>query len=388
MKSVLLLGASGSIGTQSLDVIRQFKDRFVLAAFSVGRRTETVPSVIEEFKPEYLTVKSEEDAIRLRKEYPGMHIYSGDEGLLEIIRESGADLVINALTGYIGLKPTALTLELGKELALANKESLVMGGQYVMRLAKEKGIRVRPIDSEHSAIFQALQGNRHEDVEDLIITASGGSLRSRSREELADVTVADALAHPSWNMGKKITVDSATMMNKGFEVIEAHWLFDIGYDHIRTVLHPESVVHSLVEYKDRSVIAQLGVPDMRVPIQYALLYPERYDNHSERLSLEDIGDLHFRKMSYDRYPLLKLAYDTGKAGGNLGAVLNGANEAAVKLFLEEKISFLEIEELIFDAVSHFKKEGKYLPDPDLDEILDADHYAYQYVKKKALWDRH
>ncbi|MBQ5542054.1 MAG: 1-deoxy-D-xylulose-5-phosphate reductoisomerase [Erysipelotrichales bacterium] len=381
--SVVLLGASGSIGSQTLDVLRQYRDRFELAAFSVGRRTEIIDSVIAEFHPGFLTVKEEKDAEFFRRKYPEIRVYSGDEGLLELISQSGADMVINALTGYIGLKPTVCALECGKMLALANKESLVMGGKIVTDLAKKKGILIRPIDSEHSAIFQALQGNKKEQVEKLIITASGGSFRNRTRKELENVTVSEALAHPNWSMGKKITIDSATMMNKGFEVIEAHWLFDMDYDRIETVLHPESIVHSLVEYKDGAMIAELGTADMRVPIQYALLYPERMPNTTKKLHLPDIGSLTFREMSFERYPLLKLAYDAGRQGGNLGAALNGANEAAVKLFLEEKISFLDIERCVEETLEVFRKNGMYRKDADLENILESDHWAYRYVKEKV-----
>ena len=275
--------------------------------------------------------------------------------------------------------PTLNAIRRGVNVALANKEILVARGHIVMREAKEHNVDIIPIDSEHSAIFQCIKGYQHSEIENLIITASGGSFRHLSREQLKDVTLEMALKHPNWNMGKVITIDSATMMNKGFEVIEAHWLFDIDYDHIKTILHPQSIVHSLVEFRDHSMMAQMSVSDMRMPIQFALNYPERHVNNSKSLDLIKVASLNFGELSTERYPLLKLAYDIGKMGGNMPATMNGANERAVCLFLQGKINFTDIENMIFDTV----KNANYIENPDINDIIESDRWAQQYVHNLA-----
>ncbi len=381
-QKLIILGASGSIGTQALDVIEQYPQRYELCGVSVGSRTECLDSIIKKHDLKYITLKNNNELEYFKHKYPNIHFFGGDEGLLQLIDESSCDLVINALIGLVGLRPTIETLRKHKQLALANKESLVIGGKLVTSLAKENNILIRPIDSEHSAIFQCLQGNKISQVNRLIITASGGSLRNLDRDQLSKVTVKQALAHPTWSMGKKITIDSATMMNKGFEVMEAHWLFGIPYSQIETILHPQSVIHSMVEFKDHSIIAQLGVPDMRIPIQYSLLNPDHCPNTSNSLDLKSIGDLQFKQLSFERYPLLRLAYEVGEKGGNLGAVLNGANEAAVELFLNEKINLLQLEEYIQDTITLSLKENRFIDDPDEQQLIDSDLWAYHYVKEK------
>jgi len=378
LKYISLLGATGSIGTQTLDLIREHPDQYQLCAMSVGRNIELARKIISEFRPKLVSVQSKEDCDTLKAEFPsGVQFVSGDEGLVEAAVYDRADILLNAVIGSVGLLPTLQAIEAKKQIAIANKETLVTAGHIVMTAAAKNGVDILPVDSEHSAIFQCLQGEKMEDVERLIITASGGSFRDLSRDELHDVTVEQALNHPNWSMGSKITIDSATMMNKGLEVIEAHWLFQLPYNKIDVLLHRESIIHSLVEFEDRSVVAQLGTPDMRVPIQYALSYPERLPLRSaKRLDLVEIGRLHFEKMDMNRYRCLKLAYEAGEAGGTMPTVLNAANEVAVHAFLEKKVSFLQIEELIEKAL-----ERHIIVDhPDLAAIREVDEETRQYVR--------
>ncbi|MBR2826678.1 MAG: 1-deoxy-D-xylulose-5-phosphate reductoisomerase [Erysipelotrichaceae bacterium] len=375
-KKLVLLGASGSIGSQTVDIVSQHPDLFEITALSVGHNVAFLENYLKNNKPQHVCVADEADCLRLQKEYPQISFFYGAEGLMRLSELQNVDLVVNSLQGFVGLLPTLNALQHGYNVALANKETLVAAGSIVTEAARRNNVKLIPIDSEHSAIFQCLQGSKHSEINKLIITASGGSFRNLSREELGNVTLKQALSHPNWSMGKKITIDSATMMNKGFEVLEARWLFDIDYDHIETILHYESVVHSLVEFRDHSMLAQLGVSDMRVPIQYALAYPDRLVNNTESLDLAKLSELHFRKMDYDRYPLLRLAFDVGRKGGNLAAVMNGANEKAVNLFLNEKISFLDIERLIFQAVDNCC----FISDPSVDDIINSDRWAQQYVE--------
>ena len=379
MKNLILLGASGNIGTQTIDVVRQHPTEFTIEAMSVGERTEALRDYLRTSPLKYACVKNKTIAEQFQKEYPATRFFHGDQGLIEITSIEEGNWVVNALQGFVGLLPTINAIRHKKNVCLANKETLVAAGEIVNRELRENKVELIPIDSEHSAIFQCLMGNRKKDVNKLIITASGGSFRNLKREELKNVTLAQALSHPNWNMGKKITIDSATMMNKGFEVTEAHWLFDIDYDRIETVIHRESIVHSLVEFNDHTVMAQLGVSDMRIPIQFALTYPKRYPNTSEALDLVKVGTLHFEMMNYERFPLLKLAYDTGKAGGNLSAVMNGANEQAVRLFLNEKIAFTAIEELRFETVSR----AEYISNPTVEQIIESDRWAQEKVRQLA-----
>ena len=375
MKQVILLGASGSIGVQTIDVIEQHPDEFELVAFSVGKRVQIVRDVLAKMDVKEVCVMNKEDADALSLEYPNVHFTYGDEGLVHLASLDKGDIVVNALLGFAGLIPTLTAIEHKKDIALANKETLVAGGMFVKEAINKHGVNLYPIDSEHSAIFQCLQGNPHKSIKRLIITASGGSFRDKTRAELEGVSVKQALSHPNWSMGAKITIDSASMMNKGLEVIEAHWLFDLPFSKIDTIMHRESVIHSMVEYEDTAVMAQLGTPDMRLPIQYALTYPSRLPLESEPLDLLKLSTLHFEPLSYERFPLLKLAYEVGEKGGNLPAIMNGANEAAVAMFLEEKISFLEIEEYVHKAVHDLE----FIAHPTLEEVIASDKKARAYV---------
>lgn len=366
MKYVYLLGACGSIGTQTLDVIKKYRQKLKVIGISVGRNSKLALEIIKEFNPEIVCFRTKEQMEEFSS-YNGIKCY-GDEGLLEVASYHKYDneLLVNALVGAVGLKPTVYAINSGKNIALANKETLVMAGDQIKALLKEKNLNLYPIDSEHSAIWQCLQGEDIKEVKSLIITASGGSFRDKKREELKNVTKEDALRHPNWSMGSKITIDSATMMNKGFEVIEAHHLFNMPYDKIKTIMHKESIVHSLVEYNDLGIKAHLASPDMRGPILYALLYPHHLDYKGEELDLLKVNELHFSKLSHERFPCLEYAYEAGKKGGLYPTVLNAANEAAVKLFLSDKIKFLQIESII----------RKYLDmtydnlNPTIDEIIE------------------
>ncbi|WP_377889211.1 1-deoxy-D-xylulose-5-phosphate reductoisomerase [Alkalihalobacillus sp. R86527] len=370
MKKISLLGASGSIGTQTLDIIRMHPELFSLVAFSVGRNIEKAVEIVEEFQPKLLSVQQREDAESLRRSVSrGTKIVYGDEGLLEVACHPESTVLVNAILGSIGLSPTMSAIEQGKTIAIANKETLVTAGHLVTEAAKKHGSALLPVDSEHSALFQCLHGEKVEQMDRLILTASGGSFRDKTREELQGVSVEDALNHPNWSMGAKITIDSATMMNKGLEVIEAHWLFGTPYDQIDVLLHKESIIHSMVEYIDGSVIAHLGTPDMRIPIQYALSYPDRLEiRNAKRLNLWEVGKLHFEKVNFERFRSLKLAYDAGRTGGSMPAVLNAANETAVAAFLEGKIDFLTIEELVEQAL----EQHDSIQNASLDEILQID----------------
>lgn len=378
MKQIILLGASGSIGEQTLDVIRSHPEMFELVAFSVRSRLAAAYKILDEFKVRAICVKDEQDADEIRKKYPHLDIHIGDQGLLELAALPYGDTLVNALVGFVGLLPTLKAIECRKNIALANKETLIVGGKFVKAALREYGVSLKPIDSEHSAIFQCLQGNEHGSVEKLIITASGGSFRDRSRDQLQGVTVNEALSHPNWSMGAKITIDSATMMNKGFEVIEAHYLFDIDYDKIEVLLHRESIVHSLVQYCDHALMAQLGTADMRLPIQYALTHPARLPlMNSEILNLAEVGALHFEKADFDRYPLLGLAYKAGRLEGNACAIMNAANEEAVALFLAGKITFLDIETYVFKAVESIE----FIENATLEDIIRSDAAARAFVNE-------
>lgn len=373
MKNISLLGSTGSIGKSTLEVVAQNPDSFQVVAMAAGNNVDLFAEQIKKCQPKLVSVGNEPAARKLRELLGGSHpeILIGEEGLLQVARFAEAEFVMTAVVGSVGVAPTLAAIEAGKTIGLANKETLVSAGHLVMKAAKDKGVAIIPVDSEHSAIYQCMQGERREDVAKIIITASGGSFRHRSRAELANVTVEDALQHPNWNMGAKITIDSATMMNKGFEVIEAHWLFQLPFEQIECVLHYESIIHSMVEYKDRAVLAQLGTPDMKVPIQYALSYPERLPLATEPLDLLKIGTLHFAPMDEDRYPLLRLAYQCGKQGGTLPTVLNAANEIAVARFLRGEIRFLMIEEI----VERVCEQHDNTANPSLEEIQAADAWA-------------
>lgn len=376
MKTINLLGASGSIGTQTLDVIREHPSHFSLNAFAVGQNIEIAHQIIREFHPKIVSVQKKNEAEQLKSAYPSIRCTYGEDGLVEVATADGGDIVLNAVTGSLGLKPTLEAIKLGKTIAIANKETLVTAGHIVMEEAAKHHATLLPVDSEHTAIFQCLQGEDIKNVEKLIITASGGSFRDQTREELEGVTVEQALNHPNWAMGAKITIDSATMMNKGLEVIEAHWLFGIPYEKIEVLLHKESIIHSMVEFHDSSVIAQLGTPDMRVPIQYALSYPDRFPFMiGKRLSLSEVGTLHFKKMDLDRFRCLHFAFEAGKAGGSMPTVLNAANEVAVQAFIEGQISFLQIEDIVEKALLNHDN----ITQVDLETIIKVDQETRKWV---------
>lgn len=370
------MGSTGSIGTQTLDVISHMSEDFQIEGLAGGHNIALLMQQIKQFHPKKVSVANKSLAEELKLHIPStIQVYYGEEGILEIAAGTDADFVVSALVGSQGLKPTISAIEAGKNIGLANKETLVSAGHIVSELVKKHQVSLIPIDSEHSAIFQCLNGETLSEVSKIILTASGGSFRDRTREELSNVTVKEALNHPNWSMGSKITVDSATMVNKGLEVIEAHWLFKLPYSQIDVVIHPQSIIHSLVEFVDYSVIAQLGNPDMRVPIQYALSYPERLPSPTKPLNLVEMGRLDFKAMDLSRYPCLKMAFDCGKIGGSATTVFNAVNEAAVSLFLNGKISFLQIENVIYQAI----EEHQAIPFPTLDEIFEID----QQTRKRA-----
>ena len=378
MKKILLLGASGSIGKQSIDIIRQHKDRLCLKGVSVGTNIAYLKELLAEFDLEFVySIKKDADLISM---YPDVHFYFGEDGLEEIVKEENHDLLENALVGFIGFMPTLIAIKNKKDIALANKETLVAGGDIINAAIKEYGVTLLPIDSEHSAILQCLRGHNKKDIKRLIITASGGAFRDKTRSELQSVTLEDALKHPTWSMGNKITIDSATMMNKGFEIIEAHYLFDIPYEKIDPIIHPESIVHSMVEFNDGTIMAQLSSPDMRLPIRYALLYPgNEADGHVKHMDLSEALSLNFIPVDYNRYPLLKIAKDIGTYGGNFGALLIGANDEAVDMFLNERIKFNEIEQYIIKTL----KEAHFVKKPSVKELISYNKWARDYVKN--LW---
>lgn len=378
MKRLLLLGASGSIGTQTIDVVKQHPDELELVGAGVGKRVEYLKELLCEFNLKYAyTIDKNEE---LESQYPNTKFYYGDQGLEEIVQVEDYDLFVNALVGFSGFIPTLKAIENHKDIALANKETLVAGGDIVNEALKRNGVKLFPIDSEHSAIQQSLQGNNPEDVRRLILTASGGSFRNKTREELLNVTLQDALNHPNWSMGSKITIDSATMMNKGFEIMEAHHLFNMPYDKIDVLIHYESVIHSMVEYNDGSIINQIGAPDMRLPIKYALLYPRHLeDTNNNYCDLAKIGTLHFKDIDYARYPLVKIAKEIGKLGGNFGAILIGANDEAVDLFLHKRIKFIDIETCIIKTL----KEAKFIKNPTAQDLVNSHSWAKQMVDD--LW---
>lgn len=377
MKRILLLGATGSIGLQTVDVIEQHPDQFTLVGICAGNQVDVMNEIIKKHPSiQIVGIGNENKANLIQHD----HVVSGKDCMVECIQNCEYDLLVNAVVGFRGLKPTLASLEKGIDVALANKESLVAGGVLVREALEKTNTKLYPIDSEHSAIFQCLQGNDTREVKRLIITASGGSFRDKTRDELQDVTVEQTLKHPNWSMGKRITVDSATMVNKGFEVIEAHFLFDLSYDKIGVVLHKESIVHSMVEYQDHAILAQLGSADMRLPIQYALCYPQRPVLCEDKpLDMTKTLDLHFKEMDFVRYPMLKKAYEIGVKEGNLGAIFNGADEQAVELFLEKKISFLQIEESIEKALDALE----YIEHPNYQQLEDSDLQAREFVRK--LW---
>ena len=381
MKTLSLLGSTGSIGKNVLAVVRLYPDRFRIAGLSAGKNIKELAAQVREFTPECISVADESSVAPLAEMLPPEYrerIFWGDKGNRKIATLASVDMVISAVVGAVGLLPTLDAIAAGKDIGLANKETLVMAGRLVIKAVRESGVALLPIDSEHSAIFQALEAGRRRDVGMIILTASGGPFRTMAKEDLKQVIPAQALDHPNWDMGRKISIDSATLMNKGLEVIEAHWLFDVDAENIRVVVHPQSIVHSLVEFIDGSVVAQLGIPDMRIPIAYALSYPERIELGLSRLSLSDCGNLSFEKPDYERFPALKLAFKVMAEGGVKPAVLNAANEIAVAAFLDEKIGFTDITALVAEVLDSFETGD----DLDLDAILAADARARELTLEK------
>ena len=379
MKNLVVLGSTGSIGTQTLDVVREHPDLFHVSVLVANRSDELLEKQIEEFQPQLAVLSDEEAYSRLRQRYSGKtELAGGRQAVIEAAAYPEAQVVVTSLMGFAGLEPTLAALEAGKDIALANKETLVVAGELVMAKAKELGRAILPVDSEHCALFQCLQGQDRKAVEKLILTASGGPFRGRRAEELTSVSKKDVLAHPTWNMGQKITVDSASLVNKGLEVIEARWLYDVSYDQIQVVVHPQSIVHSMVQYQDGTVMAQLGCTDMRLPIQYALTYPDRVASHFPRVDFYELEKLTFEKPDMETFRGLKLAFEAGRTGGTMPCIMNGANEVAVEAFLKGQAGFLDIYRLIEKAMEAGQVEYK----PDLEQLLAADKWARDYTRKQ------
>ena len=379
MKKIAILGSTGSIGTQTLDIVRE-QGGIQVVAMAAGSNISLLEAQMREFKPSLVSVWDEKKASELRTNTKdlGIKIVSGMEGLLEVSVIPESEILVTAIVGMLGIRPTIAAIKAGKKIALANKETLVTAGHIIIPLAKEYKVPILPVDSEHSAIFQSLQGAGDNKISRILLTASGGPFRGRKADELKNIQVEDALKHPNWSMGRKITIDSSTLVNKGLEVMEAKWLFDVALDQIQVVVHPQSVIHSAVEYQDGAVIAQLGTPDMRLPIQYALYYPERRNLSGRRLDLFEIADLTFEKPDTDTFRGLALAYQAMEKGGNIPTVYNAANEKAVSLFLDRKISYPEITELIEACMEN----AEFIDHPDVDEILGTEAAAYEFIEKK------
>lgn len=379
MKNIAILGSTGSIGTQTLDVARKNEDLRVVAV-SAGKSVEKLEEQIREFHPILAAVWDEKAArdLKTRIADTDTKVVSGMEGLLELASMPESDILVTAIVGMIGIRPTMEGIRAGKDIALANKETLVTAGHLIMPMAREYGVSILPVDSEHSAIFQAIHGEENKEIHKLLITASGGPFRGRTTEELRNVTVADTLKHPNWVMGRKITVDSATLVNKGLEVMEARWLFDMDLDHIQVVVQPQSIIHSMVEFKDGAIMAQLGTPDMRLPIQYALYYPHRRYLDGDRLDFTKLREITFEVPDMETFRGLPMAIQASREGGSMPTVFNAANEFAVKKFLEEKIGFLDIYEIIAQSMERHKK----IAHPDLDEILSVEQDTYQWIESR------
>lgn len=379
MKNVAVIGSTGSIGTQTLDIARANDDLNVVA-LAAGRNTKLLEAQAREFNPEIIGIWSEEDArgLRISLADTGIKVVSGMEGLIEIAELGSSDIVVTGIVGMIGIRPTIAAINAGKDIALANKETLVTAGHIIMPLAEQKGVSILPVDSEHSAIFQSLQGNVHGDVAKILLTASGGPFRGKDTEFLSHVKVEDALKHPNWSMGRKITIDSATMVNKGLEVIEAKWLFDVEPENIQVVVQPQSIIHSMVQYRDGAVIAQLGPPDMKLPIQYALFYPERRFLAGDRLDFWSMKSILIEKPDMDVFKGLKYAYSAIADGGSMPTVFNAANECAVARFLDRKIKFLDIYKIIEECMA----SHTVIHDPDVSQILDTEKWVYDFVESR------
>ena len=381
MKAITLLGSTGSIGTQTLDIVSEHPDKFRIVGLAAGRNVELFAAQIRQFRPQIAAISAAEKLPELKEAIKDLNpqpiLLAGEAGIIEVARYGDSQTVVTGIVGCAGLLPTIAAIEAGKDIALANKETIIAGAPVVLPLVEKHGVKLLPADSEHSAIFQCLQGVPKDGLRKILLTASGGAFRDWPVDKLPEVKVADAIKHPNWSMGRKITVDSATLMNKGLEVIEAHYLFGVDYDNIEIVIHPQSIIHSLIELQDTSVLAQLGWPDMRLPLLYALSWPERVYTNWERLNLVKSGDLTFREPDHQKYPCMGLAYAAGRAGGSMPAVLNAANEQAVALFLEEKIHYLDIARCIEFVCDRHQNDNTQ--NPSLDDILVADKWARQEV---------
>lgn len=379
MKKIAILGSTGSIGTQTLEIVREQKDIEVVA-LCAGKNITLLEQQIREFRPRTAVLWDEADAgdLRIRVADLNVEVLSGMEGLITVATMEGYEILVTAIVGMLGLQPTVAAIKAGKTIALANKETLVTAGHIIMPLAREKHVPILPVDSEHSAIFQSLNGEHGNKISKILLTASGGPFRGKSREELMHVGPSDALKHPNWSMGRKITIDSATLVNKGLEVMEAKWLFGVELEQIQVVVHPQSVIHSMVEYEDGAVIAQLGTPDMKLPIQYALYYPERRFLPGDRLDFAALSQITFEKPDMETFYGLKLAYEAGRTGGSLPTVLNAANERAVAMFLDRKIKYLQIPEIIQACMEAHKN----IPSPTVEEILKTEQATYEFIKNR------
>jgi 1-deoxy-D-xylulose-5-phosphate reductoisomerase len=379
-QKILLLGSTGSIGTSALNCIRRYREHFSVTGLAAGRNLKLLQKQISEFRPEAVYIADPQDAEKLKKDFDWIRVYNGSEGLVELVKQTECDIVLNALVGAVGFRPTVTALQCNRRVALANKESLVMGGDYICQLLSCGKGKLLPVDSEHSAILQCLNGAESSTVESIILTASGGPFRNLEKDMFSSITPAQALNHPTWAMGKKITIDSATLMNKGFEVIEAHHLFSLPYSKLKIWIHPQSIIHSLVEFHDGAMLAQLGVPDMELPIQYALSFPQRFSIGGKRLSLPEIGRLDFSEPDLDRFPCLRLCLEAGRMGGTAPAVVNASNEVAVQAFLEGKIKFNEIAEIVAFAL----RTHKNTPADSVEIIEEADRLTRNKIFKNIL----
>lgn len=378
MKKIAILGSTGSIGTQTLDVVREHPDELSVVALAAGRNKEKLREQIREFHPKVVSLSEEKMALEMKKELAGtgVEVLSGMEGLMAVAGIEEADVVVTAVVGMMGILPTMEAIRKGKDIALANKETLVTAGHLIMPMAREHHVSILPVDSEHSAIFQCLHGERQKDVDKILLTASGGPFRGKTLKDLENVTLEDALKHPNWSMGQKITIDSSTMVNKGLEVMEARWLFDVNYDQIEVVVQPQSIIHSMVQFVDGAILAQLGTPDMRVPIEYALFYPERRSLHGERLDFSTLQSITFEKPDMDVFRGLALALEAGKVGGTMPTVFNAANEKAVAKFLHREIGYMDIIRLIEQCM----EAHQWKDNPSLEEILDTEQWVYSMIK--------
>ncbi|MCR5101001.1 MAG: 1-deoxy-D-xylulose-5-phosphate reductoisomerase [Butyrivibrio sp.] len=378
-RKIVLLGSTGSIGTQTLDVVRKNSDELKVVALAANKNVELIEKQIREFRPEYACMYDENAAKELKTKVADLpvKVLEGMEGVIELSTIPGADTVLTAVVGMIGIRPTIAAIESGKDIALANKETLVTAGHIIMPLAAKMGVKILPVDSEHSAIFQSLNGEPKDKLEKILLTASGGPFRGKKRTELENMTAKDALKHPNWDMGPKVTIDSASLVNKGLEVMEAKWLFDVSLDQIQVVVQPQSIIHSMVQFTDGAVMAQLGVPDMKLPIQYALFYPDRRPMKEDRLDFAKLSQITFEDPDTDTFKGLALAFESARIGGSMPTVFNAANEMAVKMFLNNKIRFLEIYDMIQSAMDNHKK----IENPNVEEILMAEKETYDFLSK-------